>query len=53
MTLLYDDGGIVSQPVASIGWTVQDIVLVRSRCGRGYYEHLARYALSGWPRDGS
>lgn len=47
MTLLYDDDSIASHPVEPIGWTVREVVLVRSLYGRGRHEYLARRVLGG------
>jgi 2'-5' RNA ligase len=47
MTLLYGDDTIATRPVEAIGWTVREVVLVRSLYGRGRYEYLARRVLGG------
>jgi 2'-5' RNA ligase len=47
VTLLYDDKGIANHPVEPIGWTVREIVLVRSLYGHGRHEYLARRVLDG------
>lgn len=47
MTLLYDDENIASHRIEPIGWTVREVVLVRSLYGSGRYEYLARRALGG------
>lgn len=45
MTLLYDDDNIADHPVEPIGWTVREVVLVRSLYGHGRHEYLARRVL--------
>lgn len=47
MTLLYDDDTIANRPVEPVGWTVREVVLVRSLYGHGRYEYLARHVLGG------
>lgn len=47
ITLLYDGHGVADHPVEPIGWTVREVVLVRSLHGHHRYECLARFGLSG------
>jgi 2'-5' RNA ligase len=47
VTLLYDDDNIASHPIEPVGWTVREVVLVRSLYGSGRYEYLARHVLGG------
>jgi hypothetical protein len=47
LTLLYDVRRVEEQPVAPIGWTVREFVLVHSRLGRGLYKSLGRWPLRG------
>jgi 2'-5' RNA ligase len=45
LTLLYDRGEVVRQPVETISWTVRDFVLVQSLIGQGKHVPLARWPL--------
>lgn len=47
VTLLYDAKNIPEHPVHPVGWTVSELVLVRSYVGLGRHEHLARWPLLG------
>ena len=47
LTLLYDVRRVEEQPVAPIGWTVREFVLVHSLLGRGLYKSLGRWPLRG------
>ena len=47
VTLLYDVRRVEEQPVAPIGWTVREFVLVHSLLGRGLYKSLGRWPLRG------
>ena len=49
VTLLYDAKNIPEHPVHPVGWTVTELVLVRSYVGLGRHEHLARWPLCGAP----
>jgi 2'-5' RNA ligase len=45
LTLLYDDRRVAEQPVEPIGWTVHELVLVRSLLGRSQHLPLGRWPL--------
>jgi 2'-5' RNA ligase len=52
ITMLYDHDTIANHPVEPIGWTVREVVLVRSLYGdshgrQGRHEYLARRVLGG------
>lgn len=45
LTLLYDDGPEIDEPLEEVGWVVRGIVLVRSLRGYGRHIPLARWSL--------
>lgn len=45
VTLLYDERSLPAQAVPPIGWTVRELVLVRSLIGRGEHRVLGRWGL--------
>jgi 2'-5' RNA ligase len=47
LTLAYDDRDVEEHAVATIGWTVQEFVLLQSLRGRGRYVPLGRWPLPG------
>ncbi len=47
LTLLYDNCPVPDQAVEEIGWTVRELVLVRSLYGRSRHLPLARWPLRG------
>lgn len=47
LTLQYDDRGIPEEAIEPIGWTVNEVVLMRSLLGRSQHVALARWWLSG------
>lgn len=49
ITLLYDAKNISEHSVHPVGWTVSELVLVRSYVGLGRHKHLARWPLLGKP----
>jgi 2'-5' RNA ligase len=46
VTLLYDDLTVAEQPVASVRWTVRELVLVHSVLDQNRHVHLARWSLN-------
>lgn len=47
MTLGYRDGAPFSQPIAPVGWTVDEFMLVHSHVGRMRHDIVGRWALAG------
>lgn len=45
VTLLYDEHALAPEAVASVGWTVDELVLVHSLIGRGEHRVLGRWSL--------
>jgi len=46
VTLLWADRCVDEYPIAPIGWTVRDFVLVMSVVGSSHHSHLARWGLN-------
>lgn len=45
VTLLYDQQRILKEPVDTVAWRVDEIILVRSEVGATKYEYLGRWTL--------
>lgn len=47
MTLGYRDGAPFNQPIAPVGWTARDFVLIHSHLGKTRHDLVGRWALTG------
>jgi 2'-5' RNA ligase len=47
ITLLYDKQNLAAQPIDSVAWKVEELVLVRSEVGATKYQRVSRWALGG------